>query len=56
FRLTMSRRDIASYLGLASETVSRIMTRFNKEGLINTRGKRTRVIDLKHLQEIAENA
>jgi CRP/FNR family transcriptional regulator len=34
FGLTMSRSDIASYLGLARETVSRILTRFQKYGLI----------------------
>jgi CRP/FNR family transcriptional regulator len=34
FGLTMSRSDIASYLGLARETVSRILTRFQRYGLI----------------------
>lgn len=32
--LTMSREDIADYLGLNSETVSRILTRLKKSGLV----------------------
>jgi len=34
FRLTMSRSDIANYLGMAVETVSRIFTRFQKQGIL----------------------
>ena len=33
-RLTMSRQDIADYLGLTIETVSRMLTRFEKESAI----------------------
>ena len=32
-QLPMTRRDIANYLRLATETVSRVMTRFNERGL-----------------------
>lgn len=33
-KLPMSRQDIADYLGLALETVSRVLSRFQDEGLI----------------------
>lgn len=39
FRLSMLRRDIASYLGLALETVGRTFKRFEQQGWIETRGR-----------------
>jgi len=57
FRLAMSRTDIASYLGLAVETVSRLFTRFQSEGLLQARRKQVRLIDPARLEAIAgENA
>jgi CRP/FNR family transcriptional regulator len=41
FRLSMLRRDIASYLGLALETVGRTFKRFEQQGWIETRGRQT---------------
>lgn len=38
-QLPMSRYDIADYLGLSSETVSRTFTAFRARGLISTRGR-----------------
>lgn len=55
FQIGMSRSDIGSYLGLASETVSRVFTRFQKSGLIQLRHKRLRLLDLEGLREIAEH-
>jgi CRP/FNR family transcriptional regulator len=34
FRLSMTRTDIANYLRLASETVSRVLSRFQDDGLL----------------------
>jgi CRP/FNR family transcriptional regulator len=34
FQLTMARTDIANYLRLAPETVSRVLKRFQQDGLL----------------------
>ncbi len=52
FRLAMSRREIASYLGLEVETISRVMTRLVTRRILEVRGKDIRVIDSKALQNI----
>jgi CRP/FNR family transcriptional regulator len=45
FRLPMSRDDIASYLGLALETVSRLFGRMADEGLIEVDRRNLRILD-----------
>lgn len=40
FSLSMSRQDISNHLGLALETVSRLLSRFRKEGLLRIRARR----------------
>ncbi|MGV3345721.1 FNR family transcription factor [Enterobacteriaceae bacterium LUAb1] len=39
FRLTMTRGDIGNYLGLTVETISRLLGRFQKNGLLSVKGK-----------------
>jgi CRP/FNR family transcriptional regulator len=53
FRLPMSRVDISNYLGLAVETISRVFTRFQKNGLIETQGKEVILQDSDTLYELA---
>lgn len=42
--LPMSRYDIADYLGLSSETVSRTFTAFRERGFISTKGREVRLL------------
>jgi CRP/FNR family transcriptional regulator, anaerobic regulatory protein len=55
-RLSMSRNDIASYLGLAVETVSRMFTRFQDQGLLDVRRRVIRIRDLERLEAICAGA
>lgn len=52
FKLSMARQDIANYLGLAIETVSRLFKRFEHEGLISAEGRHVRIIDTVGLNSI----
>lgn len=54
FRLSMSRGDIGNYLGLAVETVSRILTRFQQQGLVTVSGREVNILDLAALENLAE--
>jgi CRP/FNR family transcriptional regulator len=52
FILRMTREEIGSHLGLKLETVSRLFSRFDEEGLIAVNGRTIKLIDrigLKHL-------
>ncbi len=51
--LAMSRQDIANYLRLAPETVSRILARFQKSGLVKTDRKHITLLDQNGLLEIS---
>jgi CRP/FNR family transcriptional regulator len=52
--LPMSRSDIADFLGLKKETVSRSFTQLEQQGLIERLGSdRVRVLDLHGLRELA---
>lgn len=51
--LAMSRQDLGYYLGLALETVSRLFSRFQEEGLIESRGRQVRLRDLPRLHALA---
>ena len=53
FILAMSRRDIASYLRLATETVSRVLARFQKAGVVKVDRKQVQILDIDELKTIA---
>ncbi len=45
FVLRMTRAEIGSYLGLKLETVSRVLSRFVRDGLLEVDQKRIRIVD-----------
>jgi len=53
FTLTMSRADIANYLRLAPETVSRILRRFQDDKLVRVRGREVELLDAGRLEVAA---
>jgi len=50
---SMTRTDIANYLGLAVETASRLLSRFAAAHLIRVHHRRLSVLDLAGLQQLA---
>jgi CRP/FNR family transcriptional regulator len=53
-KLSMSRSDIGNYLGLAEETVCRVISRFEEESLISTQRRIVRLNNLDRLQAISK--
>ena len=53
FRLSMARADIANYLRLAAETVSRVLGRFREQKLIAIDGRKVELLDPARLRELA---
>ena len=53
FYLSMSRNDIGNYLGLAVETVSRMFTRFDADGLLTVQRKYVKLRDLERMKVMA---
>jgi len=53
FKLSMTRGDIANYLGLTVETISRLLGRFQKSGLLIVKGKFITINDKKKLMQLA---
>lgn len=53
FKLSMDRRDIANYLGITIETVSRTLSTFQRNKIIEVHGKQIRILDRRALERIA---
>ena len=54
FELKMTRADIASYLALAVETVSRVLTRLQDNGVLELeRNRRVFIVDLEAMEALA---
>jgi CRP/FNR family transcriptional regulator len=48
----MTREEIGSHLGLKLETVSRLFSRFQEEGLIQVQGRAVKLLDAGALKRI----
>jgi len=53
FVMRMSREEIGNYLGLTLETVSRLFSRFARDGLIRVSQREVRILDLDALKQLA---
>lgn len=55
FRLSMTRTDMANYLRLASETVSRVLTRFQDDALLRVERRDIELLQPAQLAELARS-
>ena len=55
FTVSMTRADIANYLRLASETVSRVFRRFQDEGMLRVDRRDIELLDRARLDALAHN-
>ena len=54
FVLRMTREEIGSYLGLNLETVSRLLSRLQREGVIQVQGRVVKLLDMLTLKRLVE--
>ena len=52
FNLRMTREEMGNFLGMKLETVSRMFSKFKREGLVQTNGKRIRIVNLDALGRV----
>jgi CRP/FNR family transcriptional regulator len=53
FHLRMTREEMGNYLGMKLETVSRMFSKLQRDGLLETRGKQLRIVDLEALERVS---
>lgn len=51
--INMSRDDLASLAGTARENVIRVLSEFKEEGILQTKGRKIIILDIRRLLEIA---
>ncbi len=54
--LRMTREDIGRHLGMKLETVSRLFSRFDQEGLIRVHGREVKLVDRDALHQLVQSA
>jgi CRP/FNR family transcriptional regulator, anaerobic regulatory protein len=52
FHLRMTREEIGSYLGLKLETVSRVLSLFQKKGLLGVQQRHISIVDIAGLEQV----
>jgi CRP/FNR family transcriptional regulator len=52
FNLRMTREEMGNFLGMKLETVSRMFSKFQRDGLLQTHGKRIRIVNLDALGRV----
>ena len=52
--LPLSRNDVANFLGLRRETLSRVFSKFQKEQLIQVDGKKIQLVEVEKLTKLAD--
>ena len=52
--ISLSREEISSIVGTATESAIRLLSELKKEGLINLKGKKIKVLEIKKLKQLAE--
>lgn len=55
FNLPMARHDLANYLGMAVETLSRMFSRLQEEQIIAVKHRLIQIKDMTHLKELAHH-
>ncbi len=53
FQLRMTRQDVGNYLGLTIESISRLISKFRKQGLLAVEQRDVEVVDLAALKRLA---
>ncbi len=56
FQLRMMREEIGNYLGLTIESISRLLTRFKKDGYLKVSNREIEVLDPARLKSLAAGA
>jgi len=54
--LRMTREEIGSYLGLKLETVSRLFSKFQRDGVLQVQGRTIKLLDRISLRRLVENS
>lgn len=53
FQLRMSREEIGNYLGLTIESISRLLSKFKKQGLVRVDNREIELLDMTNLRLLA---